>query len=324
VPGAIHQGFVTLFHNHPKLAFELAAAAGAPLRPRDARFEHGPTEFQDPGRAGVTVHTDVVLLACERPDSRTFVDGLSIEIQGWRDISKRRTVPITRAGVCSRHECAAWSLIVCVDPVVRRWLERQLFPRRPELAPLYVRPEALPPIVDPGRARESIAHATAAAAFHARGPQGVASARATLQALLDLDLDKRESYISLISACLPEDRMKQVAQELPANYRDQLFPMERESAPYIHGREEGRKAGRKEGRKAGRKEGRKAGRKEGRKEGRVEQARRTLFIILSARSLELTPAQRARIADCNDLEQLTRWTTQAAVAEHSDEILADA
>jgi hypothetical protein len=312
VPGAIHQGFVTLFHNHPQLAFELAAAAGAPLRLRYTRFEHGPTEFQDPGRAGVTVHTDVVVLACERPGSGTFVDGLSIEVQGWRDLSKRRTVPITRAGVHSRHACAAWSLVVCPDPVVRRWYERELFPRRPELAPLYVRPEALPPIVDPRQAREFIAHATAAAAFHARGPQGVASARATLQALVDLDLDKRESYISLICACLPKDRMKQVVQELPPNYRDQLFPMERESAPYIHGREEGRKAGREEGRRAGR------------EEGRVEQARRTLFVILAARALELTPSQRARIDDCDNLEQLIRWTTQAAVAEPGDDIFADA
>jgi Uma2 family endonuclease len=63
-------------------------------------------------------------------------------------------------------------------------------------------------------------------------------------------------------------------------------------------------------------------REEGRKEGR-EAARRMLFNVLAARGVLLDETARARIDGCNDLTQLERWGTRAAVASRIDEVLAD-
>lgn len=289
---------------HPELAFDLARVAGAGIPARHHRFEHGATEFDDPGRRGVAVQTDVVVLAIssECPDSGP-VAGLSIEVQRSRDQNKGRTMPITRAGVRSRHACPAWVLFVAVEPALRRWAREDLFPLEPELVPLIVEPEMLPAITEVELARERIAHATAAAVFHSRDPVGVACARATIEAAHALDARDRDVYVSLVLACQDDERMKQVLSQLPPEIEEELTPFERSSAYFVRGKREGLAEGVEQG-----------------VERELGRMRSALMTLLDERAVHIDGPQRARIEACRDPEQLLRWAARAAVIERAEQL----
>lgn len=59
---------------------------------------------------------------------------------------------------------------------------------------------------------------------------------------------------------------------------------------------------------------------EGRAEGRAEEAARLVLTVLTARGLELSADQRARVAACRDLDQLEAWVRQAVTATSTDEL----
>ena len=55
---------------------------------------------------------------------------------------------------------------------------------------------------------------------------------------------------------------------------------------------------------------------EGREEGRKE----SLLLVLRARSIPISAADRALIEACEDDAQIERWTKRAAVAQAMDEV----
>ncbi len=55
-------------------------------------------------------------------------------------------------------------------------------------------------------------------------------------------------------------------------------------------------------------------REEGRNEGSLREARKSLLVVLSKRSLGVTPVQRERIESCEDLDQLETWLANAVTA----------
>ncbi len=59
-----------------------------------------------------------------------------------------------------------------------------------------------------------------------------------------------------------------------------------------------------------------------REEGERHRARKAVFNILTARSIETTAAQRTRIETCEDLDQLETWLIAAATAASSDEVFS--
>ncbi len=81
------------------------------------------------------------------------------------------------------------------------------------------------------------------------------------------------------------------------------------------GQEKGRRQGRKEGREEGRRQGRLEGRRQGRKEGRLEQARRSLLLVLTARFGEVPSAVAQTVNETASLERLTSWLGRASTAE---------
>ena len=62
------------------------------------------------------------------------------------------------------------------------------------------------------------------------------------------------------------------------------------------------------------------GRDEGRDEGSLNTARANLRVVLAARNLPLTEAQRERIETCTELDTLTGWLRQAALATTTHEV----
>jgi hypothetical protein len=66
----------------------------------------------------------------------------------------------------------------------------------------------------------------------------------------------------------------------------------------------------------GKREGKKEGKQEGRREGRAE----AILLVLQARGLAVTDAERERVTGCTDLRQLKKWLTRAVTAEKTGDL----
>jgi predicted transposase YdaD len=62
------------------------------------------------------------------------------------------------------------------------------------------------------------------------------------------------------------------------------------------------------------------GRKEGKREGKQEGEAEAILLVLEARGLAVTDAERERITGCADLRQLKRWVTRAVTAEKTGDL----
>ena len=66
----------------------------------------------------------------------------------------------------------------------------------------------------------------------------------------------------------------------------------------------------------GKREGRREGKREGKKEGEAD----AILLVLEARGLDVSDAERERITSCADLKQLKRWITRAVTAEKTGDL----
>jgi hypothetical protein len=64
------------------------------------------------------------------------------------------------------------------------------------------------------------------------------------------------------------------------------------------------------------------GRKEGRKEGQAAGKAEAILLVLEARGLDVSEAERARITGCTNLRQLKKWVQSAATAEKASDLFA--
>ena len=68
--------------------------------------------------------------------------------------------------------------------------------------------------------------------------------------------------------------------------------------------------------------GKQEGRKEGRKEGQAAGKAEAILLVLEARSLDVSEAERALITGCTNLRQLKKWVQRAATAEKASDLFA--
>ena len=83
-------------------------------------------------------------------------------------------------------------------------------------------------------------------------------------------------------------------------------------------REQGLRDGRTEGLRDGRTEGLRDGHAEGLRDGELKRARASVLLVLTARGMVPTDAQRERTESCTDLDTLTTWLERAVVAASPD------
>jgi hypothetical protein len=62
------------------------------------------------------------------------------------------------------------------------------------------------------------------------------------------------------------------------------------------------------------------GMREGKKEGKREGEAEAILLVLEARGLDVTDADRERITGCTDLRQLKKWLRRAATAEKTSDL----
>jgi hypothetical protein len=111
----------------------------------------------------------------------------------------------------------------------------------------------LPPITDVDQSIKDIDRAVLTTVFHARSPTGLACARATLEALLEVAHPYRKMYHGLVTAALKQEQLDQLPKQLLEwDDSEPLGPMELTGAYYVRGHDEGLAQGREQGLEQGR------------------------------------------------------------------------
>ncbi|EDM76470.1 hypothetical protein PPSIR1_00887 [Plesiocystis pacifica SIR-1] len=278
--------------------FDAAATQGC-----EASFETRANELPHPAAPDAVLHADWIVA---RPDALA----LAVEVQTSADRLKRYTWLSYAAGVRRLFECSGWTLVVIPDPKLREWYQ-QMFEAEPRASPWFVEPRMLPPMTNTGDARRDPARATLTTLFHARSEHGAACARATLDALRQLDpvdLPQRRVYRELVLTTLTREQLEELPPELlEVDPHAPLGPMERTNAYFTQGREEGLETGRAEGLETGRAEGLETGREE----GRCRELARVLIQVLASQNQSIDEDTRVTIEACRDLDELRTWLDAA-------------
>lgn len=132
----IRDGLVSLFHDDPRLAFDLCGRAGGPLLGPNLDIRSERTDFVDPGDPQRIHRTDIVFVAyTQRAGSSVAVAGLALEILVMRDPARVPGWDVYPRGIQERHGCPGQVLIISPMPEVRRWASQQQAGRTGLLTP---------------------------------------------------------------------------------------------------------------------------------------------------------------------------------------------
>ena len=125
-PHPLRDGLVSLFHDDPRLAFELCGRAGGPIIGPSLEIRSERRDFVDPHDPDRVHQTDAVFVAyTERAGSRVAVVGLALEILVSVDPSRPPGWDVYPEGIRRRHGCPGQVVIVSPLPEVRRWASEQ-------------------------------------------------------------------------------------------------------------------------------------------------------------------------------------------------------
>ncbi|MGM7644215.1 hypothetical protein ACSVDM_04880 [Nocardia sp. JW2] len=291
MPSYLHEGLLDLFRTDALLAPTLLAEEfGIPLpglsrmRAESCDFtDIGPKEFR--GDLALSTHDDRDLP----------VLGVCVEVQLAADDVRRWKWPVYLTTLRSRLCCPVVLLVVTPNRKVAKWAEQpiELDNVGSVVQPLVLGPDRFPVVTDPDEARRRPERATLSAIAHGAGPHMEEVLAAFLAGLMKTDDEHAKMYLDLVDDALTlaaSRRLEELMKNTP-EYRGRI------ATKYVA-----------------------KGREEGREEGRAEQAARAVATVLTARGLELSAAQRERLAACTDLDQLDAWLAQAVTATSSDEI----
>lgn len=299
MPGPVHEGIVALLANCPQLVFELARRCGAVVEGGHDEVRTSPRTFQCPGVPGKTFVADWVIVGWVGPRA---IEGVAVEVQLAHDPLKWLAWVIYRAGVRSRHRCPAWTLVVTPEPRIRARL-RAMYMQEPELCPLFVEPELIPPIVEISQALANPYETILAAVMHAKSEQGLACGRAAVAALNAVPDDEYQTYHDLLTNVFTKEQMMKIEidwDDMPKCSPDYvLSDLEKQGASYNWGLDDG-----------------------------LEKAcatfRDTLLAAIDERGLELRRRHRRLISTCTDPSLLSRWLLRVGTVESAAELFAGA
>ncbi|WP_181197556.1 hypothetical protein [Enhygromyxa salina] len=247
------------------------------------------------------------------------VDAIVVEIQLEQDEAKAWALLFYIASVWRELGCHTWAMLFSPRHAVLVWAQTRLYPRRPELAPLVITPDLIPPITTLEHALSNMARAVLSVVLHGQGPDAVACACATIQAIIQLAPPDIERYLQLVQTSISQDDMQEVRDQVPTQVREHLSEWELESSLYRNGLDKGLEQGLEQGREQGLEQGLEQGRQQG-----LEQARgvlhETLLQLLQARDIEPDDSTVARIRACTLLDQLQAWIVRAGTVSALDDL----
>jgi hypothetical protein len=301
MPSFLHEGLLDLFRNRPTLAPDLLRdQLHAPLprfdrvRVADANLtELLPTELR----------ADLVLLL-EREAAGAANAALVVEVQLGADPGKRWSWPAYVTSLRARLRCDVTLLVVTSNAPVAAWASKPIATGHPgfALTPLVLGPNTVPLVRSEEEAARSPELAVLSVLIHRDEPHALDVAKAALVGACGLDADRAALYTDLVLA-LVNDAARAVLEDLMASghYQYQSNFAKR----YVE---------------QGRQEGMAEGREQGVEQGRADALRDAIARVLSARSLALTDAARARLDACTDVATLTAWLERAAIASSEADV----
>lgn len=294
MPSAAHEALVAALDERPELLALLVEKLLGQRLPGPLTSADSTLRFADPDE----VRPDLVLRA---PDGAWVI----VEVQGSVDAEKPRRWLLAMAAMFNETSVAGDLLVITHERRIATWVEHSTRIRGPLGTGLALEPMVLlvaGRVVDAllDEAHPELAFLAAWAMQHRHGREAVRVVRRAfeLSARLDDDLQGRRwrGILNVLSGTILEklEELRMRRTEVP------LRPEVRKLWEVI---EEGQKR-----------------RKLAVAQGKAEGVLGSLLIVLKARSLALSAAQRARIGRCRDAEKLQRWLERAVSATRADEV----
>jgi len=213
-----------------------------------------------------------------------------VESQMRLDEEKERRWPYYIAYLHDKYGCPVVLLVVCNDAATADWARTPITIGLGGLTCMIVLawvlgPDNLDPIADPVQAKEDVGFAVLAAITHSRSGQIGHILEALAEALDTIDTSTASVLAELAEAGLADTDGLPIWRALMATT----------TYPYVSHL-----------------------RSQGRAEGRAE----AVVLVLAARHIEISGADRERILACRDSDTLTAWLTRAAVITDISELFA--
>ncbi|MEZ4453600.1 MAG: hypothetical protein R3B09_29360 [Nannocystaceae bacterium] len=291
MPKMPHEALVRLVQNAPSMIPRLIW----PERQVRSSIHLGPAEITDLHLA--EYRADAVLLLGE--NSRRPDKAIVVEAQGEIDHDKEWTWPFYLSGLRVRLRCPTILVVIAMDREVERWARQQidLGDGCCTMRPIVIGPGDVPIITDQDVARAAPELAVLSVAAHAAEPPGEDIARVALNATQGLDRDRGIFYADFVFAFL-----KEFAPDLLEKFMataDHKFYSDFARKYYADGKAEGEAKGRTEG---------------------IAEA---LITLLEQRGFGVDDAERRRILECGDLDQLQSWLARVLTAKSLAEVFGD-
>ena len=232
-----------------------------------------------------------MVLANRRATDDAPLEAFVFEVQLRPDAYKKWSWPIHVAGLRARLACPTTLVVLATDERTARWAARAIEIGRNEmvLRPLVIGPRQVPRRLTLDQARDCPELATLAVVVHGHRRGSKRLGRIAMEAVLE-GLAKHGHrdmlLLELIVGSLPPNVLREIEDE-----------MELHSEPLLSNWSKQRIA-------------------QGWREGRREAIR----LVLEARGLSLTPAQRERIEECTNGRSLDAWLRRAATVERVEQL----
>jgi hypothetical protein len=288
MPSPWHDSVTTIFTENPELAVELATSLSGTSLPAGTPAHLEKPNFND--RPSTDFYADAVIVAGPKHDP---VRAIIVEAQKRTFRDKPPQWARYAAQLWTFLRCPVDVLVICPDAKSAFWYAQPVRTNLPGYThlPIVLPPSAVPAITDADTAAGNPAMAALSVAYHGANP---AVAQAVADGFRKLPPDKAMQYIEHSYNMSPLAVQRILEQFMTSDNWPVYSPFAKEH--YGHGK------------------------KEGKKEGHRERAGEDILLVLKARGLDVSEAERDRITKCTDLRVLRKWIKRAATAGKTSDL----
>ena len=280
MPSSWHDSVTAIFTGNPRLALEIAAGLNGVPLPPGLPVRAEARTFND--RPSADFEADAVIVAGPVRDP---VRAVIVEAQKRTLHDKPPQWARYAAQLWTFLRCPVDVLVICPDAKSAFWYAHPVPTTLPGYThlPIVLPPAAVPALTSPGEAAARPAMAALSVAYHGANP---AVCRAFTEGMRQLPPERASQYHEHAFNMSPL-AVQRILEQLMAS---DSWPVYSPFAKEHFGR--------------------------GKKEGEAE----SVLLVLEARGLEVTEAERERITACTDLRQLKKWITRAVTAEKTSDL----
>jgi hypothetical protein len=284
MPSSWHDSVTTIFTENPELAVEIVTSLTGARRPAGIPVHAEAPNFN--GRPSTDFQADAVIVA---GGARDPVRAVIVEAQKRTLRDKPPQWARYAAQLWIFLRCPVDVLVICPDAKSAFWYARPVPTSLPGYIhqPIVLPPSAVPSITSAADAAARPAMAALSVAYHGAN---LAVSQAFVDGLRLLSPGHAMKYHEHAYNMAPLAVQRILEQLMTSD----TWPVYSPFAKEHFGR----------------------GKKEGKAEGRVD----GILTVLEARCLDVTDAERERIAGCTDLKQLKTWLRRAVIVEKTSDL----